>query len=92
AVISDFILKENYKLTLDEEISLSVNDEIRQKDRLNKMIFKPPQLVEYVTSLMTLEEGDLLFTGTPKGVGKVNKGDVLLAEIKEIARLQCSIS
>jgi len=92
AVISDFILKGNYKLTLDEEISLSVNDETRQKDRLNKMIFKPPQLVEYVTSLMTLEEGDLLFTGTPKGVGKVNKGDVLLAEIKEIARLQCSIS
>ena len=92
AVVSDFILKENYKLTLNEEISLKINGEVKQKDKLNKMIFNPAQLVEYISSLMTLEEGDLVFTGTPKGVGKVNAGDYLNAEIGEIARLECSIS
>jgi 5-carboxymethyl-2-hydroxymuconate isomerase len=92
AVVSDFVLKENYKLTLDEEIFLNVNGETRQKDPLNKMIFDPAQIVEYISSLMTLEEGDLVFTGTPKGVGKINKGDVLNAGINGVAELKCSVS
>ena len=92
AVVSDFIHKENYGLTLDEEISLTVNREVKQKDKLNKMIFNPVQLVEYISSLMTLEEGDLVFTGTPKGVSKVNKGDKLNAEINGIAKLECFVS
>jgi 5-carboxymethyl-2-hydroxymuconate isomerase len=92
AVVSDFIHKENYGLTLDEEISLTVNREVKQKDKLNKMIFNPVQLVEYISSLMTLEEGDLVFTGTPKGVSKVNKGDKLNAEITGIAKLECFVS
>ncbi len=91
AVISDFILKENYKLTLNEEISLSVNGVIKQKDQLNKMIFNPAQIVEYISSLIMLEEGDLIFTGTPKGVSKVNRGDKLEAELMGIAKLECSI-
>ena len=92
AVVSDFILKENYELTLNEEISLLVNGVIKQKELLNKMIFNPAQLVEYISSLMTLEEGDLIFTGTPKGVNKVNTGDNLIAEIKDVGRLECSIT
>lgn len=91
AVISNFVLKENYKLTLNEEISLSVNGVVKQKEQLNKMIFNPAQIVEYISSLMTLEEGDLVFTGTPKGVSKVNRGDKLRAEIINIAELDCSI-
>jgi 5-carboxymethyl-2-hydroxymuconate isomerase len=91
AVISDFILKENYKLTLNEEISLSVNGTIKQKEKLNKMIFNPAQLVEYISSLMTLEEGDLIFTGTPAGVGKVERGDRLYAEISGVAKLECGV-
>jgi acylpyruvate hydrolase len=91
AVVSDFIMKDNFNLTLDEEISLIVNGEVKQKDRLNKMIFNPAQLVEYISSLMSLEEGDLVFTGTPKGVGKVNKGDKLEAGISEILFLECKV-
>jgi len=56
------------------------------------MMFKPAELVEYVSSLMTLEEGDLIFTGTPKGVSKVNKGDKLEAGINGIVNLTCSVS
>ena len=91
AVISDFMLKENYMLTLSEEISLSVNGVIKQKDQLSKMIFNPAQLVEYISSIMTLEEGDLVFTGTPAGVSKVNREDKLNAEITGIAKLECDV-
>ena len=91
AVISDFIFKEDYKLTLNEEISLSVNGIVKQKEQLNKMIFNPVQIVEYISYLMTLEEGDLVFTGTPKGVSKVNRGDKLAANLTGIGKLECSV-
>lgn len=92
AVISDFVPKAEYQLTLNEEIYLKVNGEFRQKDLLSKMMFKPAELVEYVSSLMTIEKGDLIFTGTPKGVGKVNKGDQLEAGIEGLVSLNCGVS
>jgi 2-keto-4-pentenoate hydratase/2-oxohepta-3-ene-1,7-dioic acid hydratase in catechol pathway len=92
AVLSDFVLKKNYRLTLNEEISLTVNGAIRQKEQLNKMIFNPVRIIEYISSLMTLEEGDLIFTGTPKGVSQVAAGDFIEAEISGIAKLNCSVS
>jgi len=92
AVLSDFVLKKDYNLTLNEEISLSVNGTVKQKEVLNKMIFNPAQIVEYISSLMTLEEGDLIFTGTPKGVSKVVSGDTITAELSGIAKLDCSIA
>ena len=92
AVLSDFVLKDDYNLTLDEEIYLSVNDEERQRDKLNKMIFKPAELIMYLSSLMTLEEGDLVFTGTPKGVGKVEKGDVIKAGIEGLVELTARVN
>ena len=91
AVLSDFVLKKDYKLTLNEIISLSINGTIKQRSKLNTMIFVPSKIVEYISSLMTLEEGDLIFTGTPSGVGKVVKGDKLLAEIEGIASLSCEV-
>ncbi len=91
AVLSYFVMKDDYHLALEEEIYLSVNDEVRQKDKLNKMIFKPTELVQYLSSLMTLEKGDLIFTGTPKGVGKVKKRDVLTAGIGGMAELTVSV-
>ncbi len=91
AVLSEFISKKDYKLTLNEEIILRVNDTERQHEKLSKMIFTPVQIVEYISSLMTLEEGDLIFTGTPAGVNKAVKGDKLHAEITGIAELECEV-
>jgi len=91
AVISDFVLKEDYKLSLDEKITLSVNDVIKQEDTLASMIFNPAELVEYVSSVMRLEKGDLIFTGTPASVSKVNRGDKLVGKIEGIAELNCGI-
>jgi 5-carboxymethyl-2-hydroxymuconate isomerase len=91
AVLSDFVSSRDYKLTLGEEISLSINGNIRQKDKLSLMIFTPVQLIQYISSIMQLERGDLIFTGTPSGVGKVSKGDKLQAEIKGVAELFCTV-
>ena len=91
AVLSDFVSSKDYKITLAEEISLSVNGKIRQKEKLSLMIYKPAQLVQYISTIMKLERGDLVFTGTPAGVGKVNKGDTLHAEIQGVGELFCNV-
>ena len=91
AVLSDFILKKDYQLTLGEKVELKVNGEIKQSNTLSSMIFKPAELIEYISSVMKLEKGDLIFTGTPSGVSKVNKGDKLEAKLGDIAELVCSV-
>lgn len=64
------------------EISLSVNGEIKQTGSTSDMIFDVPRLINFISSIFTLEEGDLIFTGTPKGVSAVKPGDYLEAIIK----------
>lgn len=92
AVISDFVLKEDYQLNSNEKLELKVNGEIKQSDSLNSMLFNPAEIVEYISSVMTLEKGDLIFTGTPAGVSKVNRGDKLEAKLGEIAELYCIVA
>ena len=91
AVLSEFISSKDYRITLAEKISLSVNGEIRQNEKLNMMIFKPWQLVQYISTMMKLETGDIIFTGTPAGVAKVTRGDTLHAEIEGIGELSCKV-
>lgn len=90
-VLSEFVEKSDYRLTLDETISLKINGEYRQKDQLNKMLHKPAEIVQYISSLMKLEPGDLIFTGTPKGVSKVVSEDKLVAELDDILKLECGV-
>lgn len=92
AVISDFILKQHHQLNLNEKIELKVNEEVRQSDTLSSMILTPAELVEYISSVMKLEKGDLIFTGTPSGVSKVNKGDKLEASLGELVNIICTIN
>jgi 5-carboxymethyl-2-hydroxymuconate isomerase len=91
AVISDFILKKDYQLRPDEKLELKVNGVIKQSDSFKSMIFNPAEIVEYISSVMTLEKGDLIFTGTPAGVSRVNRGDKLEAKLGEIAELVCTV-
>lgn len=91
AVISDFILKKDYQLKPDEKLELKVNGVVKQSDTLKSMIFNPAEIVEYISSVMTLEKGDLVFTGTPAGVSRVNRGDKLEALLGEVAELICSV-
>ena len=91
AVVSDFVRKEEYTLTGNENITLSVNGELRQSSTLNHMLFSPFEIVKYISSKFTLQKGDLIYTGTPEGVGKVNRGDIITAEISGIGKLENEI-
>lgn len=91
AVISDFVLKKEYQLKPDEKLELKVNGVVKQSDTLKSMIFSPAEIVEYISSVMILEKGDLIFTGTPAGVSRVNRGDKLEAKLGEFTDLVCSV-
>jgi len=56
---------------------LSVNGEMRQKDNSNLMLFNIPRMLSDISKVMALEEGDIILTGTPKGVGPLKGGDVV---------------
>lgn len=62
---------------------LLINGELRQKGNTSMMLFDFGSIIEYVSNFFTLKKGDLIFTGTPAGVGKVNIGDHLEAFIED---------
>ncbi|MCJ1468253.1 hypothetical protein MMC07_006881 [Pseudocyphellaria aurata] len=66
----------------DVELFLSVNGEIRQQDPTSLMLFRIPTILSHISRIMTLERGDVVLTGTPKGVGSVQVGDVMRAGIR----------
>ena len=69
------------------DISCWVNGERRQHSNTKHLIFDVPYLVSYLSQAMTLEPGDVIFTGTPSGIGPVNPGDVMEIRIQGIGSL-----
>lgn len=72
-------------------IALSVNGETRQSGDLNQMIWKVAEAISYLSTYFTLYSGDLLFTGTPAGVGPVRRGDEVVATIEGLPRLSVRV-
>jgi 5-oxopent-3-ene-1,2,5-tricarboxylate decarboxylase / 2-hydroxyhepta-2,4-diene-1,7-dioate isomerase len=72
----------------DLGIRTYVNGELRQSGRTANLLIKIPQFIEYVSEFMTLEVGDVLLTGTPKGVSHINPGDRLSLEIDQLGALE----
>jgi acylpyruvate hydrolase len=64
------------------ELYLTVNDEVRQNDSTELMLFRIPRILSDISKVMTLNPGDIVITGTPKGVGPVVPGDIMRAGIK----------
>ncbi|NJF25756.1 fumarylacetoacetate hydrolase family protein [Thermococcus sp. Bubb.Bath] len=75
----------------DLEIGLKVNGELRQLGRTSGMVFKVPELIEYISSVMTLEPGDIIATGTPAGVGPLRHGDHIEAWIEGIGKVEFDV-
>jgi fumarylpyruvate hydrolase len=73
-------------------ISLAVNDETRQSGDLAQMLWKVPEIISRLSSLFVLQPGDLIFTGTPKGVGPVKHGDKMHACIDGVGELSIRIA
>ncbi len=79
APVSEFIPLDEWKNPLRLTFEFYVNGERRQSGDSANMIFGIAELVEFITKFMVLKKGDLLFTGTPEGVGAVKQGDHLTA-------------
>jgi len=73
-------------------IELKVNDEIKQTGDLNQMIWKVPEMITYLSEYFTLSAGDVILTGTPSGVGPVQRGDVMQISIDGLGNLQVNVS
>lgn len=80
--ISNLISKSAIPNPHSIDIYLTVNDNVRQSDNTELMLFQIPRLLSDISKVMTLEKGDIILTGTPKGVGPVVPGDVMRAGIK----------
>jgi 2,4-didehydro-3-deoxy-L-rhamnonate hydrolase len=70
-----------------------INGELRQAGNSKDMVFNVPQLIAYLSAILTLQRGDVIFTGTPEGVGAVKglflkPGDVIESEIAGVGRLR----
>jgi len=75
----------------DAVVTCRVNGQMRQMASTRDMIFNVGTLIAYISSIMTLEPGDLIFTGTPAGVGQLKHGDEVLVEIEGLGALKNSV-
>ncbi len=72
-------------------IRLLVNGKVRQEGDLNQLIWNVPDTIAYLSTLFTLEPGDLIFSGTPAGVGPISKGDLLEGTVDGLVPLKTRI-
>lgn len=82
AVLSEFYKKEDFDMK-NINFSLMKNKEQVQNGNTSLMIFSPEKIIAFVSQYFTLRVGDLIFTGTPKGVGKVSENDILEAFLED---------
>lgn len=73
-------------------IELSVNGELRQASDLSKMIWTVPEIVSHLSRFYHLERGDLIYTGTPEGVGAVDPGDEIAGSIDGVGDITLTIA
>jgi 2-keto-4-pentenoate hydratase/2-oxohepta-3-ene-1,7-dioic acid hydratase in catechol pathway len=88
-----------YLVTTDEvpdphnlELKLYVNGELRQQANTRNLIMNIPELIEFASKFYTLYPGDLLYTGTPAGVGMIQAGDLITAQIDELGQLNSHVN
>ncbi len=91
AVIGEFFPKEKLGDLLDLNFILQKNEEIVQNGNSKLMLWKIDELIAYVSQFFTLKKGDIIFTGTPEGVGKVQENDVLIGTVSGIKAFEVKI-
>lgn len=80
--ISKLIAKSRIPDPHNAHLWLSINNQLKQNDNTELMLFRIPRQLSDISKVMTLEKGDIVLTGTPKGVGPVTTGDVMKAGLK----------
>jgi len=92
APISTFLAPDTFSDINQIDFNLRINGNIKQSGNSAFMIFKIPELIAYLSTVCTLYPGDLIFTGTPEGVGTIKSGDKLRAELANHIILNVSVS
>lgn len=82
APVGEFVSLDELKPIQDLRFSLKINGETRQQGHTADMLFSVDKVISFVSQYFTLKKGDLIFTGTPEGVGPIAIGDVLEAELE----------
>lgn len=90
AVIGEFYPKEQFDLD-NLQFQLFKNETLVQNGNSNAMLWKIDELIAYVSQYFTLKKGDIIFTGTPEGVGKVSENDVLKGVIENKEAFQIRV-
>jgi len=83
APISEFLPAQRVADPASLVLQLSVNGTTRQHSTTGEMIFSVPKLISYISQFITLEQGDIIYTGTPHGVAQVKPGDTLEASLSD---------
>lgn len=73
------------------KIELFINGNLKQSGNTNQMIFPMNKLLEYISSVFTLERGDIILTGTPSGVGPIQPGDKIRGVIENIGEMNFNV-
>jgi acylpyruvate hydrolase len=91
APVSEFVPITDFADIQNIAFSLTINGEIRQVGSTTDMVFTVDYLIAYISQYMTLKKGDLIYTGTPKGVGSIAIGDTLEGFLENKKMLTCEI-
>ena len=73
-------------------IALEVNGEIRQEGDLNQMVWKVPEMISYLSRFYDIAAGDLIMSGTPAGVGPIQRGDVMVGSIEKLGSFTVKVA
>ena len=76
----------------DARIWLEVNGEVRQDGNINQLIWNIPETISYLSGLFTLAPGDLIYSGTPSGVGAIVRGDVMHGTVEGIGEITVKVT
>jgi 2-keto-4-pentenoate hydratase/2-oxohepta-3-ene-1,7-dioic acid hydratase in catechol pathway len=87
APISSVVLKEKINDPHNLDIWLKVNGKLRQVSNTKYLIYTIDEIIEFVSSIMTLQPGDMIMTGTPEGVAEIKRGDKIEAKLGNICSL-----
>ena len=73
------------------KIDLTVNEDLRQRAKCNDMIWSVMEIISFLSQEIPLAAGDLIYTGTPSGVGKLVHGDIVKANLNSLASLSFKV-
>ncbi len=87
APVSEIVRKDEIVNPEKLRISLEINGEQKQNAMTSEMIFKLDFIIHYISTIFGLRKGDIIFTGTPAGIARLNPGDVIKAKLESVGEL-----